>query len=66
MDSWPADHGSSKAPLKTHRVERLIHVKPVKSQNPPIDVVWELVEGVPVQVSSLNHLNLVKNHEVSY
>ncbi|GFW13022.1 hypothetical protein TNCV_3329541 [Trichonephila clavipes] len=37
-------------PLKTHRVEGLMHVTYVEAQTSSVDVVWEL--GVPPQMSS--------------
>ncbi|GFW01146.1 hypothetical protein TNCV_1763841 [Trichonephila clavipes] len=38
--------------LKTHRVEDLMHVKPVETRNPPYGVVWKFKEEVPAQVST--------------
>ncbi|GFX27908.1 hypothetical protein TNCV_3083311 [Trichonephila clavipes] len=32
-------------PLKTRLVERLMYVKSVETQRPPVDTMWQLSEG---------------------
>ncbi|GFW26481.1 hypothetical protein TNCV_1164171 [Trichonephila clavipes] len=44
-------------PLKTRRVEEMIHVRSVEVQSPPVGVMWKFGEGLAAQVSfsSLSH-----------
>ncbi|GFU63980.1 hypothetical protein TNCV_245581 [Trichonephila clavipes] len=52
VDPWPTCYEFELVQLKTYHVERLIHVKSIKDQCPPVGILRKFEEGMPTQVSS--------------
>ncbi|GFV44479.1 hypothetical protein TNCV_4737331 [Trichonephila clavipes] len=61
--SLPASRVRGLVPLKTHRVERLMHVKSVESQSSSVGVIWKFQLGFPAQ-DYPRHLTMLQNCEV--